>query len=119
MNLTGLQVQLRSGSRPSLGTAFDAPGALGCFQPNYDLNARCSEISAACATEFPKAAIQQAAEALADAAASTRGSEAQIAPFRIGAGVKCIGPPAIGTLVSMEVPTIVCPSLLRVWLYVY
>jgi len=28
-------------------------------------------------------------------------------------------PPVIGTPVSMEVPTIACPSLLRVWLCAY
>jgi hypothetical protein len=50
-------------------------------QHNHDIHARCSEISVACATGFPKAAIQQAAAALADAAVSTRGSEAQVATF--------------------------------------
>ena len=70
-------------------------------------------------TISPKAATHRTRRATANAADRFRGHDAQLVTFRIGAGVKCIGPPAIGTLVSMEVPTIVCPSLLRVWLYVY
>lgn len=51
----------------------------GSRQPNHDIHARCSEISAACVKGFPAAAIQHAAEALADAAVSTKGSEVQLA----------------------------------------
>ncbi len=88
-------------------------------QPKYDIHTRCGESAAASAKGFPKADLQVCSVDPDNAAPGFKVSEAQIAPFRIRAGVKCIGPPAIGTLVSMEVPTIVCPSLLRVWLYVY
>ena len=50
-------------------------------QPNHDIHAGCSEGAAASARAFPKVAVQQAVAALADAAVSARGSEAQIATF--------------------------------------
>jgi hypothetical protein len=52
-----------------------------CTQPNHDIHAGCSEGAAASASAFPKAAVQQAVAALADAAISSRGSEAQIVTF--------------------------------------
>jgi len=51
------------------------------IQPKLDIHTGCNEGAAASARAFPKAAIQQTVAALADAAVSSKGSEAQEAPF--------------------------------------
>ncbi|GAB5431013.1 MAG: hypothetical protein EpisKO_03830 [Epibacterium sp.] len=50
-------------------------------QPKLDIHTGCNEGAAASARAFPKAAIQQTVAALADAAVSSKGSEAQLVTF--------------------------------------